>query len=88
MTLNQFGRIIRRHLVVECVGKFWRCYYENVAYTDKPGRCGITVTIAGAGPTQERMRQDFAQKIRGKIVRLYDGMGAYDEYPVPLSLTA
>jgi len=88
MTLAEFGNLqLVRPLVIERSGKAWRCYFQGVLYAAKPGLCAVVVTIVGAGPNQERMREDFVQKIRGKCARVYDGMGAYTEFPVPASLT-
>jgi hypothetical protein len=87
MTLVHFGRnIIGRTLVIERTHGGWRCYFPNIMYTEKSG-ASVAVTIIGAGPNQQRMLSDFAQKIRGKWARRYDGLGAYTEYPVPQSLT-
>jgi hypothetical protein len=87
MTLTHFGRnIIGRLLVIEQTHCGWRCYFPNVMYTEKQG-AGIAVTVIGAGPNQQRMLEDFVQKVRGKWARIYDGLGAYTEYPVPPTLT-
>jgi hypothetical protein len=87
MTLVQFGRLIKRPLVVETSGKVARCYYANVLYGNGP-RAAVVSTAIGCGPNQERARVDLVQKVRGKVARVYDGMGAYTEFPVPRFLTA
>ena len=89
MTLSEFGRhVIRRDLIVQPIDdRACRCYFEHVMFAESFGRCAVVTTIIGVGPTQQRMREDFVQKIRGKVARVYDGMGAYAEYPVPDTLT-
>lgn len=86
MTITQFGRIIGCSLVVERTHGGWRCYFPHVMFTDRSGAC-IAVTVIGAGPNQQRMLDDFTGKIRGKWARIYDGLGAYQEFPVPKGLT-
>ena len=91
MTPEQFGRIIGRPLTIQRAQDsdtlFWRCYYANTLFANAP-RAAVSVPVIACGPNPERARQDFAQKIRGKYVRVIDGAGAFTEFPVPLSLSA
>ncbi len=85
MSLNEFGRHLCRALVIERSVIGWRCYFPDVVYADKAGPCAVTTTIIGAGPNQQRARQDLAQKLSGKVARIpaYP-KGCYAEFPVPV----
>jgi hypothetical protein len=86
MSIAEFSEQLGRPFVVEPIGKAWRCYFQGAMYTDKPGLNAVAISIIGAGPNQQRMREDFVGKIRGKVARTYDGTGHYREFPVPLAL--
>ena len=87
MTLSEFERQIKQKLLEEAAGPYgFRCQFRGVLYADKSGLCAIRTTIIGAGPNKQRARQDFVEKIRGKWARVFDGLGAYQEFGVPRSL--
>lgn len=91
LTLAQFGQIIGRRVTAQRVRDgtrvFWRCHFPDTVYADTPHRAAAIVTIIGCGPNPERARADLAQKICGKHIRVFDGMGAYTEYAIPHALT-
>jgi hypothetical protein len=90
MTLEQFGRLIGRPLVVQefpCGKKtYWRCYFENVVYAD-PALRGIAETLIGTGPSRERAKRDLARQVRGRAVRVKHCFKVR-EFDIPLAITA
>ena len=87
MNLRELSGHIGRNPEMQAVGSIRRCFYQSVMFADKLGVCAVTTTIIGCGPNEERAKEDLVLKIRGKVARVFDGLGAYKEFPVPKTLT-